>query len=64
MSHFIAAAEEFGFRVHDFALAPHRKNFAGLVHNPFFTYPAHQVGWDAGAITNLLSSKMIQLFRR
>jgi len=51
LSHFIAAAEEFGFRVHDFALAPHRNQFAGLVHNPFFTYPARPIGWDAGLLT-------------
>ena len=64
MSHFIAAAEEFGFRVHDFALAPHRKNFAGLVHNPFFTYPAHQVGWDAGALTKALRKPLASWLQR
>ena len=64
MSHFIAAAEEFGFRVHDFALAPHRKNFAGLVHNPFFTYPARHVGWDAGAITKALRKPLASWLQR
>jgi len=64
MSHFIAAAEEFGFRVHDFALAPHRKNFAGLIHNPFFTYPAFHVGWDAGAITKTLRKPLASWLQR
>jgi len=64
MSHFIAAAEEFGFRVHDFALAPHRKNFAGLVHNPFFTYPSRHVGWDAGAITKALRKPLASWLKR
>lgn len=64
MAHFLAAAEEFGFRVHDFALAPHRKNFAGLIHNPWFTYPARQVGWDAGALTKMLRKPLAKWIHR
>lgn len=64
MAHFIAAAEEFGFRVHDFALAPHRKNFAGLIHNPFFTYPACRVGWDAGGLTRILRKPLARWIQR
>jgi hypothetical protein len=49
---------------HDFALAPHRKNFAGLVNNPFFTYPPRHVGWDAGALTKLLRKPLASWCRR
>lgn len=64
LSHFIAAAEEFGFRVHDFALAPHRSFFSGLRHNPFFTYPARQLGWNAGILTKALRKPLAGLISR
>ena len=64
LSHFIGASEEWGFRIHDFAMAPHRNHFSGLVHNPFFTYPARRVGWDAGFLTKGLRKPLAHWIQR
>jgi len=62
--HFAAAAEELGFHLHDFALAPYRHDFSGLRQNPFFRYPGQKTFFDAGRLTQIFRKPLMGLLRR